>query len=187
MKIYTKTGDLGKTSLASGKRVSKSDVFVDLYGTCDELNSSIGIAISFLNQDSLLQTQLLRIQNILFELGSELAGFRPKESSESIILDEDINFLEQSIDDFQEKLPQLRNFILPGGSQVASFLQLSRTICRRLERMMVNAKENGKEVFDKSLVFANRLSDYLFVAGRIANLEEGIEDTKWSSRTKQTK
>ncbi|MCB1189308.1 MAG: cob(I)yrinic acid a,c-diamide adenosyltransferase [Leptospiraceae bacterium] len=187
MKIYTKSGDSGKTSLASGKRVSKSNVLVDLYGTCDELNSSIGMTIAFLKEGSDLKNQLIPIQNILFELGSELAGFRPKEKLGSVISEEDITFLEQAIDGFQEKLPPLKNFILPGGSKAAAFLQFSRTICRRLERMMVTAQEEQQEIFDQSLIFVNRLSDYLFVAGRTANLEEGIEDIKWLSRTKPNK
>jgi cob(I)alamin adenosyltransferase len=187
MKIYTKSGDKGKTSLASGKRVSKSDELVSLYGICDGLNSQIGVAISFLKEGSILKEPLLLTQNILFELGSELAGFRIENAEVSIIFESDIQFLEENIDRWQEKLPELKSFVLPGGSKSSSFLQVSRTICRELEREMVKAKEMNIEIFDKSLIYINRLSDFLFVAARFANLEESIPDVKWTSRAKALK
>lgn len=187
MKIYTKTGDKGKTSLASGKRVSKSDELVSLYGTCDELNSQLGVAVSFLIDNSKLKEPLFVTQNILFELGSELAGFRIKETSETIILKSDIDYLEDSIDRLQASLLEMKSFILPGGAKASSFLHVARTICRRLEREMVATKEKGLEIFDMSLIYINRLSDFLFVAARFANFEESIEDVKWASRAKSTK
>ncbi|HMV45788.1 MAG TPA: cob(I)yrinic acid a,c-diamide adenosyltransferase [Leptospiraceae bacterium] len=187
MKIYTKTGDKGKTSLASGKRVSKSDDLVSLYGTCDELNSQIGVAISFLLEDSTLKEPLFTTQNILFELGSELAGFRLNDSKESIIYNSDIEYLEIKIDELQSKLTEMRSFILPGGAKSSGFLHVARTICRRLEREMVLAKEKNLEIFEMSLIYVNRLSDFLFVAARFANQEESISDIKWTSRAKQNK
>jgi cob(I)alamin adenosyltransferase len=187
MKIYTKTGDKGKTSLASGKRVSKSDELVSLYGICDELNSQIGVAISFLKEDSLLKEPLTLTQNILFELGSELAGFRLNSTENSIIFDSDIEYLEKNIDTWQEKLPELKSFVLPGGTKSSSFLQVARTICRELEREMVRANEKGTEIFEMSLIYVNRLSDFLFVAARFANQEESIPDIKWTSRAKALK
>lgn len=187
MKIYTKTGDKGMTSLASGKRVSKSNDLVELYGTCDELNSHIGVSISFLNESSFLKAPLLTTQNILFELGSELAGFRLSDSKASIIYDSDIKYLEEAIDSMQEKLETLRQFVLPGGSKSSAFLQVARTVCRRLERNMVKSLEGGLEIFEESVIYVNRLSDFLFVAGRYANYESGVEDVKWSSRAKSSK
>ncbi|MDX1957556.1 MAG: cob(I)yrinic acid a,c-diamide adenosyltransferase [Leptospiraceae bacterium] len=180
MKIYTKTGDKGLTSLAMGGRVAKSDARVELYGTCDELMSVLGLTNC---SHEVLKKEIERIQNLLFELGSELAGFR-KQDSDQIILQEDIEFLEQSIDRMQEKLPVLKTFILPGGARDAGYLHLARTVCRRLERGMVRHREEGGEIFDPSLIFINRLSDYLFVAARFSNLQAGIEDVKWYSRAK---
>jgi cob(I)alamin adenosyltransferase len=184
MKIYTKTGDHGTTSLASGGRVSKADIRVEMYGTCDELISILGLLHAFPASENKLDESNLKIQNILFELGSELAGFRKKDESEPIVLLEDINFLEIEIDRMQESLPVLKTFILPGGTSASSFLHLGRTVCRRLERLMVGSKEAGAEIFENSLVFINRLSDYLFVAARYCNYKSGIDDVKWYSRAK---
>lgn len=182
-KIYTKTGDKGDTSLANGKRVPKSDKLVEMYGTSDELNSAIGMAVSFFPVE-ISTDEILGVQSLLFELGSELAGFRKENIEESIILEADIEILEKSIDKMQEELPALKNFILPGGTPAASFLHLARTICRRLERLMVEHKYSGEEVFEKSLKFVNRLSDYLFVLARYLNYKEGKEDLPWKSRAK---
>ncbi|MBP7280460.1 MAG: cob(I)yrinic acid a,c-diamide adenosyltransferase [Leptospiraceae bacterium] len=187
MKIYTKTGDKGKTSLASGKRVSKSDELVGLYGICDELNSHIGVAISFLNEDSAIRDPLLITQSILFELGSELAGFRIESNQTSIIFQTDIDYLEKQMDLWLEKLPEMKSFILPGGTKSSAFLHIARTVCRELEREMVSAKEKEVEIFEMSLIYINRLSDFLFVAARFANLEESVGDIKWTSRAKAIK
>jgi cob(I)alamin adenosyltransferase len=183
MKIYTKSGDTGTTSLASGKRVSKADPSVEIYGTSDELNSSIGVSICYLKEKSLLLEPLVIAQRLLFELGSELAGFKNKTDT-SIINEYDVTFLETMIDTFEGHLKPMKSFILPGGSKAAAFLHVSRTICRRLERLMVAHKENGYKVYDVSLKYVNRLSDFLFVAGRYANYEENIEDTAWTPRAK---
>ncbi|MEI1278126.1 cob(I)yrinic acid a,c-diamide adenosyltransferase [Leptospira venezuelensis] len=183
MKIYTKKGDSGTTSLASGTRVSKSDPRVELYGTADELNSAIGVAISFLTENSKLKDPLERIQNLLFELGSELAGYKKKDDS-SCILEDDISELEKEIDLWQDSLLPLKNFILPGGSSASSFLHVARTLARRLERDLVGYKEEGHEVFPENLRFLNRLSDHLFVAARYANFESKIPEPEWKSRAK---
>ncbi|EKR81808.1 cob(I)yrinic acid a,c-diamide adenosyltransferase [Leptospira interrogans] len=182
MKIYTKKGDFGQTSLATGVKVPKSDRRVELYGTADELNSTIGVVKSFLRKESILHSSLEIIQNLLFELGAELAGFRPKQ--ESCILEEDITFLENQIDQMQEKLEPLKKFILPGGTKAAAFLHISRTVSRKLEREMVKFKEEGLEILSSPMIFINRLSDYFFVAARFANLEENIQEPLWTSRTK---
>ena len=183
MKIYTKSGDNGSTSLASGKRVSKSDPLVEMYGTSDELNSSIGVSICYLKNASLLFEPLVITQHLLFELGSELAGFKSKDEV-SIIYEHDVILLETTIDTLEGYLKPMKSFILPGGSKAAAVLHVSRTICRRLERLMVAHKESGNKVYDISLKYVNRLSDFLFVAGRYANYEENIEDTKWTSRAR---
>lgn len=182
-KIYTKTGDSGTTSLANGKRVSKADLRVDMYGDSDELNSSLGMAINFLHDEHSIEI-LKNIQVLLFELGSELAGFLPDPSIASIILEEDISLLESEIDRMQESLTPLKTFILPGGTKAGSFLHLSRTICRRLERKMVGFIRSEEKIGENSLKFINRLSDYLFVLARYANHLEDKEDTKWFSRAR---
>ncbi|HMV78407.1 MAG TPA: cob(I)yrinic acid a,c-diamide adenosyltransferase [Leptospiraceae bacterium] len=183
MKIYTKTGDRGDTSLADGKRVRKSDPRVELYGTVDELNSFIGGALSFIGHDFSEKKTLTEIQNILFELGSELAGFIPKNSGR-IILDEDVSLLEKSMDTMSAELPQMRSFVLPGGTKAASMLHIARTVCRRLERQMTELQENAGTVSPEALIYINRLSDYLFTAARYANFKSGNEDVPWKSRAK---
>ncbi|MCX7999101.1 MAG: cob(I)yrinic acid a,c-diamide adenosyltransferase [Leptospiraceae bacterium] len=181
LKIYTKTGDKGETSLANGKRVSKADPQVELYGTVDELNSAIGIGVSFLT-DEIQKEEIYQIQSLLFELGSELAGFRVNNTS--VIYENDIEFLEKEIDKMQVEIPPLKSFILPGGTQAAAFFHLARTICRRLERLMVKNKQEGQEIFEVSIKFINRLSDYLFVLARFLNFKTGKEDIPWRSRAK---
>ncbi|WCL48132.1 cob(I)yrinic acid a,c-diamide adenosyltransferase [Leptospira sp. GIMC2001] len=187
MKIYTKTGDKGETSLAMGGRVKKFDPRVELYGTSDELNSVIGIALSFLRDNSQLRESLSNVQNLLFELGSELAGFQKLEVNGSvspIILESDIHFLETKMDEWTNELESLKHFVLPGGSKQASFLHQARTICRRLERSMVKEREAGLDIPQLSMIFINRLSDFLFVAARYANREENFKEPIWISRAK---
>lgn len=185
MKIYTKSGDTGKTSLAMGGRVLKSDLRVEMYGTCDELNSAIGLTLSFLEPTYPIVPILTSIQNLLFEIGSELAGFKKTDSEFlSAILQSDIELLEKNIDEIEEKLEPLKSFILPGGDRISAFLHLSRTICRRLERLMVHSRSNGVEVSASSLAFINRLSDLLFVLARYSNKLAGVTEPKWVSRLK---
>jgi cob(I)alamin adenosyltransferase len=185
MKIYTKMGDTGETYLASGAKVSKSDPRVELYGTADELNSFIGLSLSSISSDSLLNSQLLKVQNLLFELGSELACFSQKGELQPMILEEDIFFLESCIDQLEEKNSPLKVFILPGGSAGASHLHIARTICRRLEREIVSEIQAGIQIRKEVLAFVNRLSDLLFVSARYCNLEQKISDIEWNSSRKK--
>ncbi|XDD41398.1 cob(I)yrinic acid a,c-diamide adenosyltransferase [Leptospira sp. WS60.C2] len=188
MKIYTKFGDGGQTYLASGKKVSKTDRRVDLYGTCDELNSTIGLALSFGKADPLEKeflTHLQSIQSFLFEIGSELAGYVPKDATDgTVVKKEDVDLLEKEIDRLMETLPEIKFFILPGGTQIASALHMARTVCRRLERDLLVYMEGGGEIHNDLRIYLNRLSDYLFVAARFANFSLGQEETIWKSRTK---
>lgn len=180
MKIYTKTGDKGKTGLFNGRRVDKFDLRVECYGTIDELNSIIGIARTFCNSEDLCK-DLLNISALLFDLGADLATpidfeseFNPRRIDEP-----DIEKLEKLIDSYTEKIPKLNSFILPGGVPSAAFLHQARTICRRAERRIVLlAKE--QEIGNSIIIFVNRLSDYLFTASRYANFSEGKDDIIWN-------
>ncbi len=190
MKIYTKMGDQGETTLASGKKVSKSNLKVDLYGTCDELNSALGLALSFApeNLPDPRRKFFLQIQSLLFEIGSELAGYIPQErlqaNLQSILEPEDTLSLEKEIDTLTESLIPLKSFVLPGGTRFASHLHLARTICRRLERDIIRAVESGEEVSEPIRIYLNRLSDYLFTFARYGNSLENVEEPQWKSRTK---
>ena len=187
MRIYTKQGDGGLTRLADGERIPKHDHRVELYGTCDELNSFIGQGIAQLASAERelgggLQTQ----QNLLFELGSELAGFTPGGDAR-VIREEDVSSLEKAMDEFTAALPPMRSFILPGGTPAAATLHVARTVCRRLERMMtadLAQDETASTVDPLGLKYINRLSDYLFLTARRANQMAGAEDIAWHSRAK---
>lgn len=170
MKIYTKTGDKGSTSLIYGERVSKTDSRVDAYGTCDEANSMIGLALSYLKNETFEGKQetfeiLHRIQTVLFHVGAELATPKGKEVKWSVS-NEDITQLEQAIDLWDGKLPALTNFILPGGHPAGATLHVARTIVRRGERKAVAI---GEDVNPLAIAYLNRLSDFLFVAARFIN------------------
>lgn len=189
MKIYTKTGDTGMTSLASGERVPKHHVRVELYGTIDELNSALGLAIALLGdpagKEDLLHFahELQEQQSLLFDLGSELAGYRPA-SGAGAIVEGDILSLESSIDRMSSHLAPLRSFILPGGTASAAQLHVARTICRRAERQMTALRETQPDaVQEQALVYINRMSDYLFASARYANHMGGIADKAWKSRS----
>jgi cob(I)alamin adenosyltransferase len=167
MKIYTKTGDKGTTSLIFGERVSKNDVRVEAYGTCDEANSMIGLGVSLLPAEDWAKDAVIvmrKVQTVLFHVGAELATPAGKEVAWKLT-DEDVRFLEQTIDRWQENLQPLKQFILPGGSPAASALHTGRTIARRAERLAV-AIENVNPLV---LSYLNRLSDFLFVAARYVN------------------
>jgi len=181
LKIYTKKGDKGETSLFGGKRVSKDDLRIEAYGTVDELNSVIGTARSF-NDNKILDSILGGIQNQLFVLGADLATPSDvKTPAAKRITARDYTSLEGIIDDFESKLRPLKSFILPGGTKGASFLHGARTVCRRAERLVV-ALRKKEEVSDKAVVFLNRLSDLLFVLARYANEISGVEDIPWKPR-----
>lgn len=189
MKIYTKLGDDGTTRLANGTKTTKHDPRVELYGTADELNSTLGVVLAHAEESlTQIRTHLILIQHVLFELGAELAGYY-KEKVGSIIREEDITYLEKAIDSFQSELPELRAFILPGGSTAAAYLHISRTVCRRLERKMVPGLtmevDQRPHVYPEALRYINRLSDYLFVASRYANLKAGRPEIEWQSREKR--
>jgi cob(I)alamin adenosyltransferase len=172
VKIYTRTGDSGETSLLGGRRVSKNDPRIEAYGTVDELSSFIGVARSSW-PSSPIDQQLAAVQNDLFDVGASLAALdaaRFPGAAENRIED-----LEQAIDAMEAELPALTNFILPGGSAAAANLHVARTVCRRAERLVVSIGE-GQE---RTIRYLNRLSDYLFVAARFANAKQGIADVVW--------
>ena len=180
LKIYTKTGDDGTSGLIGGTRVEKSDSRLEAYGTIDELNSWIGLIKTSALETNVLDT-LEFIQNILFEIGSHLATDPNKISKLRIACsDDDIERVEKEIDRMQNQLPELKNFILPGGSSIAGYVHVARTVCRRSERR-INALENSKKLQKQVLVFINRLSDYLFVLARYINFTQGIKETIWNS------
>ena len=180
-KIYTRTGDDGTTALGSGRRVAKYDLRVECYGTLDETNAAIGLARLHTRSDQALDAMLARIQNDLFDLGAELCY--PDESKDArgrlSVSDAQVERLESEIDTLNRKLQPLRSFVLPGGTQAASFLHLARTISRRAERLMVAlAARPSEPVGGSALRYINRLSDFLFVAARYAN-DKGKSDVLW--------
>lgn len=180
MPIYTKTGDRGKTSLRTGSRIWKDSIRVEAYGSIDELNSYIGIVVSQLGEPKSgwkkrLQSQLLSIQGDLLFIGSSLA------KSEVVLdrLDPHTKKFEQEIDSMTSELPELSNFILPGGGLVGSHLQYARTLVRRAERRMVTLTKTEK--VDESLIrYINRLSDLFFTMSRFANFKEKKNEVIWS-------
>jgi cob(I)alamin adenosyltransferase len=181
MKIYTKTGDKGQTSLIGGTRVPKHHLRIESYGTVDELNSYIGLIRD--QQVSEYQQNLLKeIQDRLFTIGSALAS-DPEKSKMKIpdLHQEDIELLEKEIDTMTADLPELRHFILPGGSNAVSFCHLARCVCRRAERICVHLSEDSF-VDEKVMVYLNRLSDYLFVLSRKLCYDNQIEENKWIPR-----
>jgi len=181
MKIYTKTGDKGQTSLIGGTRVPKHHLRIESYGTVDELNSYIGLIRD--QQVSEHQQDLLKeIQDRLFTIGSALAS-DPEKSKMKIpdLHQEDIELLEKEIDTMTADLPELRHFILPGGSNAVSFCHLARCVCRRAERLCVHLSEDSF-VDEKVMVYLNRLSDYLFVLSRKLCFDNQMEENKWIPR-----
>lgn len=179
MKIYTKTGDDGTTSLFDGTRVSKGHARIQAYGDVDELNSLLGLALAGAGPQE-LKSQLLQIQKDLFALGAQLANpTHKKQKAKSDFSEEKILGLEKSIDAFESNLEPMKNFILPGGDLMSSWLHLARTVCRRAERhlVLVQKAEALEPLFVKYL---NRLSDYLFVAARWANWKAGVKDIPWA-------
>jgi cob(I)alamin adenosyltransferase len=181
-KVYTKTGDSGMTFLAGGQKVSKTSPRIVAYGSVDELNSSIGIIVEFLKnipELTKLKEQILRIQNELFDLGSQLAVLKEDRRPDTPLIDEEnIHILEREIDEMNKNLPSLSSFILPGGGQISAFLHLARTICRRVEREVIHlSKTEG--IDGPELPYLNRLSDWLFVAARYSTKICGDDETLW--------
>jgi cob(I)alamin adenosyltransferase len=181
MKIYTKTGDDGTTGLVGGPRVRKSDARIECYGTADELNAAVGLAIVVARQAAPeLAAMLSQVQDDLFVAGSHLATPEdsPYRNSLPALDDTIISRLEMQIDAAVAVLPALRNFIMPGGTELAARLHLARTICRRAERHLV-AFAMDRPVSPVLLTYFNRLSDWLFVQARRANQLAGVEDVPW--------
>ena len=183
MKIYTKTGDKGKTSLFGGQRVDKDHLRVECYGTVDELNSLLGLAVTEIT-DLEIKEVIQKIQNDLFTLGGELATpieMASKQKSGSSVSFNQIQFLEERIDYFDEKLPSLKQFILPGGSKSSALLHTARSVSRRSERLVVSLAKNDV-INENIIIYLNRLSDLLFVLARFENDVNQISDIPWVSK-----
>jgi cob(I)alamin adenosyltransferase len=183
LKIYTKTGDKGATSLIGGTKVSKSHIRIESYGTVDELNSWIGVVSDHI-ADSATRSALKEIQDRLFTIGSSLACDPEKEPKLKIpdLHDSDVTFLEREIDRMNDGLPPMRAFILPGGSPAVSFAHVARCVCRRAERLCVAMQGDGLDVEPLVLQYLNRLSDYLFIVARWITKLQGGADVEWKAR-----
>lgn len=182
MKIYTKTGDQGMTSLIGGKRVPKNSFRLEAYGTIDELNSCLGMVLCHI-QDGMLLQELLEIQSRLFDVGGHLATDSENDSVKGKICvnETDVQMLEQAIDRMDEEIPPMKYFVLPGGSESIAFSHLARTICRRAERRILDLA--GTVPVDETVVkYINRLSDYLFVLARKLAHDAGIKEHPWIPR-----
>ena len=172
-KIYTKTGDGGDTALGDGERVLKDSLRVSAYGNVDELNASIGIITLYANTE--LKRKLKNIQNDLFDIGADLCVPISEKNKDRLRLSTNqIETLELEIDEMNSILEPLNSFVLPGGCRPATFLHMARTICRRAERSVVSLRSQEK-INDNTLVYLNRLSDWLFVASRVENQENSSE------------
>jgi cob(I)alamin adenosyltransferase len=182
MKIYTKTGDRGETSLIGGTRVKKSHARIEAYGTVDELNAFIGVVR---DQDINQKRQPLfsEIQDRLFTIGSTLATDPDKEGKVPTpdLHEADIKLLEEQMDLLDEVLPPLRHFVLPGGHPAVSFCHVARTVCRRAERLVIALQEESP-VDDLVVKYLNRLSDFLFVLSRAMAFELGVKEITWKPR-----
>lgn len=180
MKIYTKTGDKGTTSLVGGQRVSKCCDRLESYGTIDELNSHIGVLITYCT-DEPDKTFLTDVQGNLFVVGGYLATDNSTHEVRqgNIVTDKMITAVENEIDRLQALLPPLKLFILPGGCRGAAYAHVCRTVCRRAERCILRLAECGAEVDDNVTAYVNRLSDYLFVLARKLNVDDKTEDIVW--------
>ena len=177
MKIYTKTGDDGKTGLQGGKRISKSNIRITAYGSIDEVNSVLGIILSH-GVDDDVQEILSEIQNELFFLGSDLSNPDLSDQKNRVSL-EMVENLEKNIDKFEDTLPPLTNFILPGGTHLAALTHFARTVTRRAETLLVQLSEI-EEINPNCLLYLNRLSDLFFVLSRELNKRENFEDIVWN-------
>ena len=181
-KIYTRTGDDGTTGLGSGERRKKYDLRVAAYGTLDEANAAIGIARLHTANDVTLDAALSRIQNDLFDVGADLCTpgkGRGPDGARLTVTQAQVDWLEREIDRLNDALAPLKSFVLPGGTAAAAYLHLARTICRRAERLIAELRDKpGESVGAAVLQYVNRLSDFLFVAGRSAN-GKGARDVLW--------
>lgn len=182
MKIYTKTGDKGSTSLVGGTRISKGELKIEAYGSVDELNAWMGVlsdfAVNFHRKDLLKE-----IQDRLFTIGADLASESEivKQKKVPDLLETDIELLEKEMDAMNEEVPPLRAFVLPGGDLAISYCHVARTVCRRAERLVVRLSETD-DVNPLVIKYLNRLSDYLFVLSRMNTHELGVEEVTWKPR-----
>jgi cob(I)alamin adenosyltransferase len=180
-RIYTRTGDDGTTALGNGERRKKYDLRIEAYGTLDEVNAVIGLArVQTGGSDQALDAVLARIQNDLFDVEADLClAEKGPGGARLTVTDAQVEWLERQIDALNADLAPLRSFILPGGSPAAAYFHLARTVCRRAERLMVALDDKpGEGVTPAALKYVNRLSDFLFVAGRHAN-DKGTSDVLW--------
>lgn len=177
MKIYTKTGDDGTTSLYGGKRISKDDIRIESYGTVDELNSFIGLLSAQISMQESV-ARLIEIQKTLFNIGSQLANDPDKPLHVPTVTEEDIKVLETDIDTMNLELEPLKTFILPGGSMAIGTAHVCRTICRRAERRVIHLSKEGP-IPDHIVQYLNRLSDYFFVLSRYIAYKTDTEELKW--------
>ena len=180
-RIYTRTGDDGTTALGSGDRRKKYDLRVEAYGTLDEVNSVIGLVRLHTAADQALDAALGHIQNDLFDVEADLClAEKGPGGARLTVTDAQVEWVEREIDRLNADLAPLKSFILPGGSPAAAYLHLARTVCRRAERIMVRLRDTDQDgVSEPSLKYVNRLSDYLFVAGRYAS-DKGASDVLWA-------
>jgi len=183
LKIYTKTGDKGKTSLIGGTKVLKSHLRIDSYGTIDELNAHIGL-LTDMQQHQEITTVLREVQDRLFTVGSSLACDPEKEPGFKIpdLKESDVEYLEKEIDRMNETLEPMRFFVLPGGHLAASQAHVARCVCRRAERACVDLREAGEYVDDLVIKYINRLSDYLFVVSRYITKLANVAEIPWRPR-----
>ena len=179
MKIYTRTGDKGETSLLDGSRVSKDSLRVEVYGTVDEATSWMGVARSFV-ADEKLEAMLEFVQHRLYNCSSNLAAPAGVKFKIPHVSDDDVQWLEKAMDYMQERCPELKGFVLPGGGKASSMLHIARTVCRRAERLMVTL-QTREQVDTKIVKFINRCSDFLFVAARYANVLDTRGDIEWDN------
>jgi cob(I)alamin adenosyltransferase len=181
MKVYTKKGDTGQTGLIGGTRVEKYALRIDSYGTVDELNSYIGL-LRDRSIEEKYNAQLIEIQDRLFTMGSWLAS-DPEKGAMSLpeLKEEDILMLENAIDEMDEELEPMRNFVLPGGHETVSFCHITRCVCRRAERLVTHLNAES-ELNPLILSYLNRLSDYLFVYGRYLTKKLNVAETPWKPK-----
>jgi cob(I)alamin adenosyltransferase len=184
LKIYTKTGDKGTTSLIGGTKVSKSHLRIEAYGTVDELNSYIGLCRDLLVSDKEADKILLEVQDRLFTIGASLACDPIKEPKLRIpdLKQTDVELLEKEIDRMNENVPPMKSFILPGGATTLSQLHIARCVCRRAERCCVRLEMESLEVEPLILQYINRLSDYLFVLARYTGFVISVAEIPWKPR-----
>jgi cob(I)alamin adenosyltransferase len=178
MKIYTKTGDKGQTSIIGG-RVDKDDIRVEAYGTIDEVNSFVGQAAADLNEDVFADVlaDLEKIQHELFDCGGDLANVTAKRVPK--LTDEAVQYLEQRIDVYTEEAPRLERFILPGGTKASATIHIARTVARRAERQIVSLAKADSTTPSVCLQYVNRLSDYFFALARVINFRLGVKDVEY--------